>query len=156
MSSRSVQSCSCTIATLNKAEHAECSHHLALLHCKRDHAGVQAMDLIAVGQGSGDVAIEDYEAALAAGPITPPAMAGLGELLHALKLDDLDHNPFVSEAPVRAAFDCAGAAEPKCVLLLSVALLFEGHAQCCVHIARHGAASAGAGCQLRKPSQCQP
>ena len=61
----------------------------------------QAMDLIAVGQGSGDVAIEDYETASAAGPITPPAMAGLDELLHKLKLDDADHNPFVSEAPVR-------------------------------------------------------
>ena len=60
------------------------------------------MDLIAVGQGSGDVVIEDYEAALAAGPITPPAMAGLDELLHKLKLDDADHNPFVTEAPVRA------------------------------------------------------
>lgn len=64
------------------------------------------MDLIAVGQGSGDVVIEDYEAALAAGPITPPAMAGLDELLHKLKLDDADHNPFVSEAPVSAACPC--------------------------------------------------
>ena len=63
---------------------------------------MQAMDLIAVGQGTGDVAIEDYEAALVAGPITPPAMAGLAELLHKLQLDNADHNPFVTEAPVCA------------------------------------------------------
>ena len=63
---------------------------------------MQAMDLIAVGQGSGNVAIEEYDAALAVGPITPPAMAGLAELLHKLQLDDADHNPFVSDAPVRA------------------------------------------------------
>ena len=76
-------------------------------------AGAQAMDLIAVGQGSGDVALEDYEAASAAGPITPPAMAGLDELLHKLKLDDADHNPFVSEAPVREP-RVAGCTRARC------------------------------------------
>lgn len=60
------------------------------------------MDLIAVGQGSGAVTLEHYESARQNGPITPPAMAGLDEMLHRLQLDDESHNPFVNDAQVRS------------------------------------------------------
>ena len=58
------------------------------------------MELIAVGQETGEVSVEDYEAAQSNGPVAPPAMAGLDEMLHRLKLDTPEYNPFVSEPPV--------------------------------------------------------
>ena len=61
------------------------------------------MDLVAVGQAMGQVSLENYAALQKGGPIVPPAMTGLGELLHRLKLDDDSHNPFVNDAPVRTA-----------------------------------------------------
>lgn len=57
------------------------------------------MELISVSQQTGDVDEATFEQEKAAGHVAAPMMAGLAELLHTLRLDAPDHNPFVDAAP---------------------------------------------------------
>mmetsp|Transcript_2243 Transcript_2243/g.6668 ORF Transcript_2243/g.6668 Transcript_2243/m.6668 type:complete len:552 (+) Transcript_2243:276-1931(+) len=63
------------------------------------HTFAHAMELISVSQQTGDVDEATFEQEKAAGHVAAPMMAGLAELLHTLRLDAPDHNPFVDAAP---------------------------------------------------------
>ena len=60
------------------------------------HAVLQAMDLIAIAQQTGDVSPEAYQRLALRGNLTPPQMAGVEELLQRLAAAEAAANPFAN------------------------------------------------------------